>query len=168
MQRLTVATPWRIFAKVKADPAGAGLEQLEASYGAEDRALKFAGLAEVNFGAQPLLHAVLSARQLDVDKFVAAKNEKDDKDAEPVRLLPGLRTLVASMPQPPIPAKVEFSSEQIMLGGRPLQNITAILHGDAEFMEHRPAGFSRARSDPGGAERHRFASRQPRRPQGGA
>jgi len=127
--KATVATPWRIFAKVKADPAGAGLEQLEASYGAEDRALKFAGLAEVNFGAQPLLHAVLSARQLDADKFVAGAN---DKDAEPARLLPGLRALVASMPQPPIPAKVEFSSEQIMLGGRPLQNITAILHGDAD------------------------------------
>ena len=126
-----VATPWRIAAKVKADPSGAGLEQLEASYGAEERALKFVGLAEVSFGAQPLLHAVLSARQLDADKFVAAKNEKDDKNAEPVRLLPGLRALVAAFPQPPIPAKVEFSSEQIILGGRPLQNITAILHGDA-------------------------------------
>ena len=125
------AIPWRIFAKVKADPSGAGFEQLEASYGVEDRALKFVGLAEVNFGAQPLLHAVLSARQLDADKFVAAKNEKDDKNTEPVRLLPGLRALFAAIPQPPIPAKVEFSSEQIMLGGRPLQNITAILHGDA-------------------------------------
>src|ERR1700761_5141693 len=124
-----VATPWRVTAKVKADPAGAGLEQLEASYGAEDRALKFAGLAEVNFGAQPLLHAVLSARQLDADKFVAAKNDKDTS-ADQVRLLPGLRALVAAFPQPPIPAKIEFSSEQIMLGGRPLQNITAILHGD--------------------------------------
>ena len=126
-----IATPWRVAAKVKADPSGAGLEQLEASYGAEERALKFVGLAEVGFGAQPLLHAVLSARQLDADKFVAAKNDKDDKNAEPVRLLPGLRALIAAFPQPPIPAKVEFSSEQIMLGGRPLQNITAILHGDA-------------------------------------
>ncbi len=125
------ATPWRISAKVKADPSGAGFEQLEASYGAEERALKFVGLAEVDFGAQPLLHAVLSARQLDADKFVAAKNDKDDKNADPVRLLPGLRALVAAIPQPPIPAKVEFSSEQIMLGGRPLQNITAILHGDS-------------------------------------
>jgi large subunit ribosomal protein L24 len=120
-------TPWRIFAKVKADPAGAGLEQLEASYGAEERALKFVGLAEVNFGAEPLLHAVLSARQLDADKLVAADNSKS---AEPARLLPGLRALIAAIPQPPIPAKIEFSSEQIMLGGRPLQNITAILHGD--------------------------------------
>jgi large subunit ribosomal protein L24 len=121
-------TPWRVAARVKADPAGAGLEQLEASYGTEERALKFVGLAEVNFGAQPLLHAVLSARQLDADKFVAADN---DKNAEPVRLLPGLRALIAAMPQPPIPAKVELSSEQIMLGGRPLQSITAILHSDA-------------------------------------
>jgi uncharacterized protein involved in outer membrane biogenesis len=132
-----VATPWRVVAKVKADPAGAGLEQLEASYGAEDRALKFVGLAEVNFGEQPSLHAVLSARQLDADKFVAAgndnndKTDKSDKSAEPVRLLPALRALVAALPQPPIPAKVELSSEQIMLGGRPLQNITAIVHGDA-------------------------------------
>ena len=53
------ATPWRIIAKVKADPAGARLEQLEASYGAEDRALKFAGVADISFGASPLLHAVL-------------------------------------------------------------------------------------------------------------
>jgi large subunit ribosomal protein L24 len=125
--KVAAASPWRIFAKVKADPAGAGLDQLEASYGAEERALKFVGLAEVSFGAQPLLHAVLSARQLDADKLVAADN---DRSAEPVRLLPGLRALIAAIPQPPIPAKIEFSSEQIMLGGRPLQNITAILHGD--------------------------------------
>jgi large subunit ribosomal protein L24 len=125
------APPWRVVARVKADSAGAGLEQLEASYGADDRALKFVGLAEVNFGAEPSLHAVLSARQLDADKFVATDNDKNDKTAKPVRLLPSLRALVAAMPQPPIPAKVELSSEQIMLGGRPLQNITAIVHGDA-------------------------------------
>src|SRR6202012_5609931 len=99
--------------------------------GGEARLLKSTALPDLNFGRQPLLHAVLTARQLDADKFVAAKNDKDDKSAEPVRLLPGLRALVAAFPQPPIPAKVEFSSEQIMLGGRPLQNITAILHGDA-------------------------------------
>ncbi|MDE2472141.1 MAG: AsmA-like C-terminal region-containing protein, partial [Bradyrhizobium sp.] len=95
---------------------------------AEERALKCIGSAELSFGTQPLLHAMLSARQLDADRLLAADN---DKAAEPVRLLPGLRVLMAAVPQPPIPAKVEFSSEQIVLGGRPLQNITAILHGDA-------------------------------------
>jgi hypothetical protein len=120
-------TPWRISAKVKADPAAAKLEQLEASYGAEENALKFAGLADLRFGASPLLHAVLSARQLDVDKFVAKNN-----NAEPLRLLPGLRVLMADIPQPPIPTQIEFSSEQIMLGRRPLQNLAADLRSDAK------------------------------------
>ena len=122
--------PWRISAKVKADPAAARLEQIEASYGAEESALKFAGLADVRFGGSPLLHAVLSARQLDADKF-AAKDNKDNNAAEPIRLLPALRAFIAAVPQLPIPAQIELSSEQIMLGGRPLQNLAAELRADA-------------------------------------
>ncbi|WP_159010327.1 AsmA-like C-terminal region-containing protein [Bradyrhizobium sp. S69] len=133
-------TPWKITAKIKADPSGAQFEQVEAGYGVEERALKFAGLADASFGARPLLHAVLSARQLDADRFVARekdtdknsdKNNAKDKTAEPIRLLPGLRALIAALPQLPIPVKIELSSEQIMLGGRPLQNLAAALHADA-------------------------------------
>ena len=82
-------TPWRISAKVKADPAAARLEQLEVSYGAEDRALKFSGVGDIRFGASPLLRAALSARQLDADRF-AAKDSKDNRRAEPLRVLPAL------------------------------------------------------------------------------
>jgi AsmA-like C-terminal region len=120
-------TPWRISAKVKADPAGADLQQVEASVGPDDRALKFLGVAEIRFGASPLLQATLSARQLDADKFVAKDN---DKAAEPIRLLPGLRALSAAIPVIPIPAKIDLSAEQIMLGGRPLQNLAAGLLAD--------------------------------------
>src|SRR5664279_432114 len=119
-------TPWRISAKVKADPAAARLEQLEASYGAEDSALKLAGSGDLRFGASPLLHAVLSARQLDADRFAG------NNAAEPMRLLPGLRCLMAEVPQAPLPAQIEFSAEQIMLGGRPLQNLAAELRADAK------------------------------------
>jgi hypothetical protein len=125
-------TPWRISARVKADPAGARLEQLEASYGTEDNALKLAGLGDLRFGASPLLHAVLSARQLDADRFAAKENSKDNSAAEPIRLLPGLRALMTGLPLLPIPAQIEFGSEQIMLGGRPLQNLSAELHADAK------------------------------------
>jgi hypothetical protein len=130
-------TPWRISAKVKADPVAARFEQLEASYGPDDTALKFTGLADIRFGASPQLHAVLAARQLDADRFFAKNDDKnDDKDkdhaAEPIRLLPGLRALMAALPQAPIPAHIEFSSEQIMLGGRPLQNVAAVLYADAK------------------------------------
>jgi uncharacterized protein involved in outer membrane biogenesis len=120
-------TPWRIAARIKADPSAARLEQLEASYGSEETALKFTGLADIRLGGSPLLHAVLSARQLDADKFAA----KDNNTAEPIRLLPGFRALMAAMPSVPFPAQIEFSSEQVMLGGRPVQNLAADLHADA-------------------------------------
>ena len=121
-------TPWRISARVKADPAAARLDQLEVIYGAEETALKFSGLGDIRFGASPLLHAALSARQLDADRFIA----KDNNAAEPVRLLPALRVLMAGIPQAPIPAQIEFSSEQIMLGGRPVQNLAVDLRADTK------------------------------------
>ena len=121
-----LSPPWRISAKIKADPAAAKLDQLETSYGKEDRALKLSGSADIRFGASPLLHAALSARQLDADRYLA----QDDSAAGPIRWLPELRAILSGMPQPPIPAQLEFNLEQIMLGGRPLQNIAADLRSD--------------------------------------
>src|SRR3954471_22314832 len=95
--------PWRLSAKLKADPASARLEQLEASYGADEAALKLSGSADVRFGASPLLRAVLSARQLDADKLLGKDPVKDNSAAEPTRLLPGLRSVVAAFP----PASLE-------------------------------------------------------------
>ncbi|WP_426408627.1 AsmA family protein [Bradyrhizobium ganzhouense] len=116
--------PWKLTAKLKADPAGAKLDQVDASFGPEDTALKLGGVGDLKFGASPLLRAVLSARQVDVDKLAGRD------DAEPLRILPSLRAGLAAIPQAPIPAQIEFSSDQIMLGGRPLQNITAELQTD--------------------------------------
>lgn len=140
-------TPWRISAKVKADPAAARLEQIEAGYGSEDAALKFAGQGDIRFGASPLLRAALSAKQLDADKFVA-KNGTKDNAAEPARVLPALRTLISGIAQAPIPAQIELNSEQIMLGGRPLQDVAAELHSDANAwtvrrLEFRAPGTTR-------------------------
>ncbi|UFW47638.1 MULTISPECIES: AsmA family protein [Bradyrhizobium] len=117
-------TPWKLTTKLKADPAGAKFEQVDASFGAEDSALKLGGVGDLKFGASPLLRAVLSARQVDADKLAG----KDD--TEPLRILPALRAGLAAIPQAPIPAQIEFNSDQIMLGGRPLQNIAAELSTD--------------------------------------
>ncbi|PSO21909.1 AsmA-like C-terminal region-containing protein [Bradyrhizobium sp. MOS003] len=117
-------TPWKLTTKLKADPAGAKFEQIDASFGAEDNALKLGGVGDIRFGASPLLRAVLSARQVDADRLAG----KDD--SEPLRILPALRAGLAAIPQAPIPAQIEFNSDQIMLGGRPLQNIAAELQTD--------------------------------------
>ncbi len=135
--------PWRVSAKVKADHAAAKLEQIEASYGAEDTALKLAGAGGLRFGVSPLLHVVMSARQLDADRFaakeIAAKEGgaksgggKDNAAAEPVRVLPALRTLMSVIPEVPIPARLELIADQIVLGGRSLQNLEAELHTDTK------------------------------------
>ncbi|MET0876232.1 MAG: AsmA-like C-terminal region-containing protein [Tardiphaga sp.] len=139
-----VPTPWRIAAKVKADPATARLDAVEASYGAEETALKLAGIADIRFGAAPLLHAVLSAKQFDADRLLA----KESGQSEPPKLLPALRQLAASIPQPPLPTQIEIGAEQIMLGGRPVQNLGADLHGDTrswtiDRLEFRAPGNTR-------------------------
>ena len=145
------ATPWRMFAKVKADPAGARLDRLEASYGAEERALKFVGSAELNFGTQPVLHAVLSARRLDADRLLAADN---DKAAEPVRLLPGLRALMAADAAAADPGATSNSApSRSCWAAGPLQNLAGRSARRRQLLDDRPAGFSRARRDPGGVER---------------
>jgi large subunit ribosomal protein L24 len=139
----TADAPWRLSAKLKADPALARLEQLEASYGADETALKLSGSADVRFGASPLLRAVLSARQLDADKLLAK-----DSTAEPTRLLPGLRSLVAAIPPASLATQIDISAEQIMLGGRPVQNLAAELRGEPtswtiDRLEFRAPGATR-------------------------
>ena len=135
--------PWRVSAKVKADHAAAKLEQIEASYGAEDTALKLAGAGGLRFGVSPLLHVVMSARQLDADRFAAKEiaareggaksgGGKDNAAAEPVRVLPALRTLMSVIPEVPIPTRLELIADQIVLGGRSLQNLEAELHTDTK------------------------------------
>ena len=123
------ATPWRVSTRVKADHSAALLDQIEASYGAEDRAMKLAGSGDVRFGGSPLLRVTLAARQLDADKFLA--RDKDSGPAEPAHLVPALHAWLTELPRALIKTRVEASAEQIMLGGRPLQNVSVDMHGDA-------------------------------------
>jgi large subunit ribosomal protein L24 len=116
--------PWRVSAKVKADPNTAQLEQIDATYGANDAALKFAGAGDVQFGASPQVHAALSARQLDADRLLA----KDQ--TAPTSVLPALKGLLGKIPSLPLAANIEVTADQIMLGGRPIQNISADLRSD--------------------------------------
>jgi uncharacterized protein involved in outer membrane biogenesis len=145
-------TPWRVSAKVKADHAAARFEQIEASYGIDDTALRFVGLGDVRFGASPLLRAALSARQLDADKFAAKESNKegnkDNAGTESLRVSAVLRALIAASGEPPIPTQIELSADQIMLGGRPLQNFSADLRTDAkswtiERLDFRAPGTTR-------------------------
>lgn len=120
--------PWRITSRIKASPSSATFEQVEAGYGPEDNALRLTGSGDIRFGASPLLHLALSARQLDADRLLT----RGAASTEPLQLLPALRTLVTSLPAMPLATQIEASAEQIALGGRPLQNIAIELRGDEQ------------------------------------
>jgi large subunit ribosomal protein L24 len=128
----TLPTPWRVSVKVRADHAAAKLEQIETSFGTEDTALKFTGLGDVRFGSSPMLRATMSARQLDADKFAARDSSKDTGAAEPLRVMSTMRAIISAAPELPIPTQIELAAEQIMLGGRPLQNFAAELRTDTK------------------------------------
>jgi len=52
--------------------------------------------------------------------------------ADPVRVMPVLRALIAALPETPIPAALELSSEQIVVGGRSVQNFVGELRSDTK------------------------------------
>ncbi|PZA14046.1 hypothetical protein DNX69_01070 [Rhodopseudomonas palustris] len=136
--------PWRLAAKLEADPALARFDQVEMSWGPDDRALKLTGSGEAKFGATPRLDAKLSARQLDADRLLARPG-----DAPPPQPWAGrLRDLAASLPLPPLPTQISLEADQIMIGNRPVTDLAAELRGDhqawqIERLELRAPGGTR-------------------------
>jgi large subunit ribosomal protein L24 len=125
----SLETPWKITSKLKADPTSARFEQVELSYGPDDAALKLGGIADLRLGASPLLHGVLTARQLDADRVLARADATPDS---PLQLLRKAGDVIAAAPLPPLPVQLEASADLIMLGGRPIQNVGADLRSNGK------------------------------------
>ena len=133
--------PWRVTAKLKADPATATLDQLEASYGAEETALKLAGNAGLQFGATPQMQATLTTKSIDADRLLGP-------DLTPGGLLSRLRDTLAQSPDLPMPARINLAADQIIVGGKPVQNVIADLSSDGvawrlEKLDGRAPGATR-------------------------
>ncbi|MBN8921197.1 MAG: hypothetical protein J0H62_11190, partial [Rhizobiales bacterium] len=143
--RAVANEPWRITARVKASTASAAMDQLELSYGLDERALKLAGTAEMTFGATPRVDAKLATRQLDLDKFVALPDS--------VKRLPAyaLRTAFAMLESkfvPPVPVRIDVAVDAVTLGESLVQNLRGDMRSDSggwniETVEFRAPGAAR-------------------------
>ena len=120
--------PWRVSSRIKASTTSTIIEQIEAIYGPDDRALRFAGAGDMRFGASPLLRVALSARQLDADRLL----NRSIQGGETVSLFASLRRAVTLLPNAPIPVQVALAADQIALGGRPIQNVAIDLRSDTK------------------------------------
>ncbi len=112
----TDGLPWRTVTKLKADPSGAVLDQIDVTSGAEESGLKLSGAGDMRFGALPFLRATLAAKSIDGDRLLG-------NSGAAATLLPALAEGLAALPQFPFAADISTNIEQVMLAGRPVQDI---------------------------------------------
>ncbi len=123
----TVANdPWRIASKIKADVRGALFEQIELQYGPEERISRLTGTADMNFGRTPNLSGVLSARQIDLDRAMAAS---DVASRLPLAAVRGLTESLGDLGRLPMPVSLGIGIDSVTLSGAPLQSV----RGDLKF-----------------------------------
>ncbi len=121
-----MSNPWQFAGKVRATPSTASLRDLVLQYGPEERAVNFTGTAELTFGKHPHLNGEISARQVDVDRMLAAP----DVTRRPplVMLKDFLETFTATV-RPPLPMSVGVAIDAVTVGGTAIQS----LHGNARY-----------------------------------
>ncbi|HLH89719.1 MAG TPA: AsmA-like C-terminal region-containing protein [Xanthobacteraceae bacterium] len=140
--------PWRATSHVKVTPAGALFEDVDLQYGPDDHALKLAGTADFAFGAKPSVAAVLSARQLDLDRAALLP---DAAPRTPVALLRRMADTLAQFAHPPLPVKIGVGIDTATLGGGSLIGLRGDMHAEADGwsidnIEFRAPGATQVRA----------------------
>lgn len=112
--------PWRVAGPVALTPAALVIERAEAQLGGDDRAARATGSLRLAFAAEGAVEAVLTARQVDLDRLFQPEGQTF---ATP---LAGLRALVAAIPalgRPGLPVSLGFDIAGVTLAGAMLNDM---------------------------------------------
>ena len=120
--------PWRATSRIIATPASVRVQQLEVQYGPEDRAIRLVGTAEFKLGAKPRLDAVLSARQVDLDRAMLLP---DAPQRTPVASLRGMTDTLSELARPPVPINIHVGIDTATLGGATLLGLNGDISAEA-------------------------------------
>ncbi|HUI95448.1 MAG TPA: AsmA family protein, partial [Xanthobacteraceae bacterium] len=118
-----LSDPWRLAGKLAATPASVSLRELALQYGPEERAINLSGKAELMLGANPRLDGSLAARQLDVDRALAAP---DVTHRPPFLVLKSFVEAFVEAVKPPLPLALGVTLDAVTVGGTSIQSV----HGD--------------------------------------
>nr|WP_281259991.1 AsmA-like C-terminal region-containing protein [Hartmannibacter diazotrophicus] len=116
----TETRPLRLTSDLELDPFRLLLKDGELRFGTEDKSLVFTGAANVTFGVDPTFDAVVSARQIDVDRALGGGAQSPVGFDE---ALQGLGAALASLPVPPISGQLGFDIPGLVVGGDLIQNL---------------------------------------------
>jgi len=111
--------PWRITSRLHLDSTAAKLDQIEFQYGAEERAVRLRGDANLIFGAKSELGANLSSSQIDLDRILARPEAAGRRPLVAIKAL--AESLVGLRPLP-VAVKLKIKVDALTLAG-------AVLHG---------------------------------------
>jgi large subunit ribosomal protein L24 len=139
-----MSDPWRLAGKLLATPASLSLQELVLLYGPDERAVNFSGKANLTLGAHPRLDGTVAARQLDVDRALAAP---DVTHRPPFLVIKSFVEAFVATVKPPLPIAVGIAVDAVTVGGTSIQSV----HGDVRFddkgwslkgFEFRAPGFT--------------------------
>lgn len=139
--------PWRASAKIKATGRSALMENIEFQYGSEDQGTRLSGVANFDFGARARLSAVLSGRQIDLDRAVSGTGGVKQPIGDTVRKL---AELGASTLRTTLPVQLGVSIDLVTLGGNSIQNLRGDISNsgdgwDLDRLEFRAPGMTQMR-----------------------
>ncbi len=95
-------------------------------YGPEERAVSLNGKADLTLGGHPRLDGTVSARQLDVDRALAAP---DVTRRPPFLVLKSFVEAFVATAKPPLPLAIGVNLDAVTVGGTSIQSV----HGDIRF-----------------------------------
>jgi large subunit ribosomal protein L24 len=133
-----IIDPWRVSSRIKGDSATAVLDQIEFQYGPDDRPIKLKGSANLMFGRQPSVVAVLSSPQIDLDR-VLALSAADRR--RPLAAAKALAETFSAALRLPIPTTLSLAVESLTLGGAVLQRVGTDLATDADGLDIKALDF---------------------------
>ena len=143
--------PWRVTTRVKGTPANALFDRVEFQYGPDDRAIKLTGTAEIKFGKTPRLDGVVSARSVDLDRFLGLP---EATRRLPLAVARSFADVFGGALRPSIPVRIGIGIDTMTVAGASVQNLRGDLASggdtnagswDLQTLEFRMPGYTQVR-----------------------
>ncbi len=115
-------TPWKLTAAISGGIDDLLLRDLTIEIGAADKALSLSGTARAGLYPDPQFSAILSARQLDLDRAMGS-GQTAGEPVSPVELPGVLSELVGKFIRLDFPLEFSISADGVLLGGNLIENL---------------------------------------------
>jgi uncharacterized protein involved in outer membrane biogenesis len=116
--------PWSLDADLDVSSRAVLAKALEFRYGSEERPFSISGVATLDLAAVPSFEAVLSARQIDLDRTLG---EGPDKPVSFDGALTAFGAAIAGLPVPGVPGRIGFDIPGVVVGGSIVSDLRADL-----------------------------------------